>query len=292
MPSSVLHKNRLVGFFDVLGFSALLENHEVEKVYESLKFFIDQAKNKDFFNDEVTAESETKKVSNFEVTQFAFDTLILVSTDPERVHSDANFIFACIQIMQTSMQAGLALRGAIGCGDVLCDLERGILLSKELPQLARLEKEQEWMGCCLTDLAMERVREPLFGSNFVFDAHSAIVPWNVPMKTSNYGQPGYALNWLATTPDIVWKPMLERLISAKKIPTQEFVQAISGAPNFRQSVVPPALPVHEFRYMGTRLKVSFLFLNERGEPVDPAMPLQITMNDGNGNIQTLVFGGN
>lgn len=284
-----LHKDRLLGFFDVLGFSSLLEHQTVEVVHQTLGAFIDQAKNKDFVSDEINALNEARRTSNFEATQFAFDTLVLVSSDPAQAHADANFLFACIQIMKTSMQTGLALRGAIGRGDVLIDAKHGILLSKEFPRLARLEKEQEWMGCCLTDEAMERLQEPLFGKSFGFNPHFPVVPWKVPMKSLKCGQPKYAINWMATTPDSDWALSIERLIPEKKIPTQEFAEAILHSPGFRQRIEPPVFPVHEFRYMASRLKVNFLFLNEKGEPVDPIEPLQISISDSDGNVRMIEF---
>lgn len=285
------YTNRLLGFFDILGFSSLLEKQEVQDVHKVLAKFIDDAQSKDFINDEITPQNEKRKVSNFEVTQFAFDTLILVSSDPSSVHADANFLFACIQIMQTSMKAGLALRGAIGYGDVLADLQRGMILSKEFPRLARLEKCQEWMGCCVTEQAMERLKEPLFGVNFDFNPHSAIIPWKVPMKSLENGQPQFSINWLATSPDSVWKPIIAQLIPAKKGPTECFINALMEAPGFRQMLSPPAHPVHEFRYMATRLKVHFLFLNELGSPVDPIHPFQVNMSDSDGNSRSIIFRG-
>lgn len=234
-----LHRDRLLGFFDVLGFSSLLEHQTVESVHKKLRSFIDQAQNKDFVSDEITPENESRRVSNFEATQFAFDTLVLVSSDPTQTHADANFLFACIQIMKTSMQAGLALRGAIGCGDVLTDVKHGMLLSKEFPRLARLEKEQEWMGCCLTDEAMERIQEPLFGKSFGFNPHSPIVPWKVPMKSLKCGQPNYAINWMATTPDSAWVPSIERLIPEKRhrlmnLPKQSLIHRVSDKKSNRR----------------------------------------------------------
>lgn len=289
--SPYFYENRLLGFFDVLGFSSLLENSSVDSVHRSLSAFVDQAKNKDFVSDEVTPQNETKRTSNFEVTQFAFDTLVLVSADPTQVHADANFLFACIQIMKTSMQAGLNLRGAIGEGSVLADVKRGMLLSKEFPRLARLEKGQEWMGCCITDEAMARIQGPLFGNEFTFNPHSPVVPWTVPMKSLKCGQPKYAVNWMATTPDSEWIPAVERLIPEKRKPTKAFAQTILNSPGFRRKVDPPAPPVHEFRYMASRLKVNFLFLDESGRPVDPVAPVQISMSDRDGNRRTIVFQG-
>lgn len=286
-PSDIL-KNRLIGFFDILGFSQILRERNIRDVHGVLASFLDEAHRTVFINDEVTNEETVNVTSNFAARQFAFDTLVLVSEAPDHEHADANFIFACNHIFVNAMRDGIPIRGAIGIGDVLVDYDRGMILSNQLPHIHEIEQNQHWAGIALTDEVFARVAEPLLGSNRSFSAFSPIVPWSIPFKKANQTKASYVLNWLAGTPDSVWNKTLELMISPKKENTKAFIDAITQSDGYKQAV--GLGNVVEFRYASSRLKTKFLFIDKNGNPVEPDQLLTITMSDGITQPRQITFG--
>src|SRR3569833_1930343 len=111
-----LYENRQIGFFDLLGFSKLLETRPIADLHQEYAALIDEANTAIF-------QSQPDGTRNFEKTQFLFDSLVLVShsLEPKAV---GNFIFATLQIMERSFECGFYLRGCIAMGDFLDDPSR------------------------------------------------------------------------------------------------------------------------------------------------------------------------
>lgn len=285
-----LHSNRLVAFIDILGFSQRIQTVPIEQVHRVLSTFIDRAKRDVFFQQQDVPGVSGEKMFNFEVMQFAFDTLILVSGNPSHTYADANFIFACNQLMRSAAEVGLPLRGVIGCGDVLSDLSRDMLLSSSFAHLAKMEKEQEWMGCAVTEEAGGRIAAPLLGSTIDFNPHSPVVRYDIPMKSGGRDSLPYCLNWVSTISPSACARIVQSLPSPKRENTLSFVKAIVETVTHRQKIDPPAGNVHFFGYVATRLKADFGFYDANGEPCDPTEPVTINMTDKDGNSGSVTFG--
>jgi hypothetical protein len=254
---------------------------DITALHSKLADFLDDAQTRVFVETGKTPAGDPTRTSNFAVTQFAFDTLILVSEDPSLPHSDANFIFACIQIIKSAASIGLPLRGAIGLGNVLTDVNRGILLSSEFASLARIEKSQEWMGCGVTDSAAERLFGPLFGNTDAdLNPHAPLVKYPVPLKEGSSSRVNYALNWITTFAPRTVEQIVNSLPDQKRINSLAFIRSIVDQPGFAVSVPPEAKPVCYFQYLSCRLKLEFFFLDQDHQPVDPVSPFTISISDG------------
>jgi len=215
--------NRLVAFFDVLGFSKNIQEHSLDGIHKKLSTFIDEADKHVFSSNETKPDNSKSIRENFEVKIFAFDSIFLVSKPLDESHSASNFITATVHLMKVAGKHGFALRGAIDLDEVLYDKSRGIVLSKAQPSLVFLEKVQEWCGCCFTNKAFDHVFPELMSTNNT-TVHTPIIKYEIPTKEGKQnaltGKVDYCLNWMVTMAPKELDNILEFLTGNKKIETK------------------------------------------------------------------------
>jgi hypothetical protein len=289
MSEVFLMKNRLFAFFDILGFSNRLEKESIEVVYQRFSRFLDEAMVQAFQPQQSWPNPGNK--NNFEVTYVVSDSIWLVSKEIDDPNAIIDFLFGAIHLMKAAASAALPLRGVIDLADVIWDPSRRIFVSAELPRLSRLEKEQEWCGCYITDKVFEAIREPLFGKELPSGANSLLIKYLVPWKESAAmsAKESYCLNWVTTLPQAERMSLLGFLKGPKLENTSAFIRAVEALSNYSQILDPPIYPVHEFRYLSCRWGANFLFLDHNGVPVDPYGALRITIADDE-KSRELVFG--
>ena len=182
IESAIKLENRLIGFFDILGFSDALEA-SVEDLYKNYRTLID-AVNKTIVNPRTRPESREPILANVALHRIISDSLILVSYPIAERTSIANYLGATIHLMEEAFKLKLKLRGCIGIGDIIYDGE--IILSSIFPSLYQSEKNQDWSGCFIKKNAEEPVLERVFRSvpNRVV-ASMPILPYSVPFKNSD-----------------------------------------------------------------------------------------------------------
>jgi len=74
----------------------------------------------------------------------------------------------------------LPVRGAITYGDFLVNERKQIIIGEALREAYKLEKEQEWMGCCLSDLCYKKVKD--YKSFEIFSKKGVLIKYSVPFK--------------------------------------------------------------------------------------------------------------
>ena len=132
--------NRLVGFFDILGFSSALKTRSIGDIHKIYSDLIDEFRSK-IFNPQTMAGSQEPVQVRFALARIIFDSIVLVSEPIVENKSIANFLIGAIRLMEASFVRRLPLRGAIGTGDVLVDEDRSIILSSAFPSLVKAEKK-------------------------------------------------------------------------------------------------------------------------------------------------------
>ena len=123
--------NRLVAFFDILGFSDRLEAMGIDEMHELYAGMIKHAQDKTF-NPPTRPGSREPINVNFAVHKFVSDSIILVSEPLTENKFTTTFIGGAIHLMENFFTANLPLRGSIGFGDVLLDDEHDLMLSSTL----------------------------------------------------------------------------------------------------------------------------------------------------------------
>lgn len=153
------YKNRLIGFFDILGFSKVLMSYNLNVLYARYAELIDQV------NKELYLLNKENESQNFQKIQFLFDSIVIVSKPIENINNINNFINGCSSIFEKAFRQKLPLRGAITIGDFIECKKRNIFLSSAFSELVKLEKNQEWAGCIITESAKNIVLQAIEGDN-------------------------------------------------------------------------------------------------------------------------------
>jgi hypothetical protein len=141
----MIAKNRLIGFFDILGFSARLEKDELPALHSLFLTILQNAQDKIFSPVSTTPDGTKFQEKNFFYTKILSDSIVLIS-HPINKKNVNKFILAVVQLLEAFFLAQFPLRGAITVDDILVDEENEILLGKKFPYLVKSEKKWDWSG--------------------------------------------------------------------------------------------------------------------------------------------------
>lgn len=167
---------RFVAYFDVLGYGKRVENIFIDEEYK--------IQNKVLEDLEVITKNSSINVINFS------DTFILYPHEPgvsdtlfEGIIKSSLLLMLLLSIRKSPY---LPVRGAIAFGDFLFDKEKNIIIGDALREACSLEKQQEWMGCCLSDSCYEAAKKGADKSFNWFKDNKVLVNYSVPFKTNRF----------------------------------------------------------------------------------------------------------
>jgi len=263
-------ENRLIAMLDVLGLSNQIEDkNELPKVIEKYNRLIKEAREKVFVNDTLPGSVETRNF-NFEVGEFVFDTLVLVSY-PIDVKSSCKFILSTLRLMKLFSNENMPLRGAIGIGDYCADDETKIFLSDVFKQLSKEEQNQQWAGCVLMKDAEDQIISNVMGSVPTTSKQSDVMHrLSIPTK-SDTTEIRWCLNWTYQLQESEIESLLEYMKGdiAKHEKTQSYINNIRSLPDEFQLLPPEFIPATKLKTMKTRAGMNIRFEDENGFPVEP-----------------------
>lgn len=146
-----------IAFFDILGFEARLESLGLDKMIEKYQQLINIIDKNNFKQEELKNgkfhgafwTSEGIPLISYEINgAYASDSILIWANrklEEKFVPSD-NFLNICNELICSSIEIGLPLRGAISMGNLCIDEKKGAYLGKALVDIARLEKQQDIIG--------------------------------------------------------------------------------------------------------------------------------------------------
>ena len=190
-PEAAETRRYLLAVFDVLGFSALLEERGLGEITRSYSRLIAEAVTKDSMRAySIVRLSQTQRASILGVvpirhTHFS-DTIILWV--PLVQHFIAPFMARCANMICEALQMGLPLRGALAAGPAVMHVRSGTFVGAPLVEAAKLEQLQDWLGVCLGPSMIAADISCEFDPNLV-------VPYRVPFKKGHSNFPDLALDW-------------------------------------------------------------------------------------------------
>lgn len=190
-----------VGLFDILGFEERFKNSGLAKMlnyYEALIGGVERRNNQmnhifgDLGFDEAPYWCANAEIAILSKTQgaYASDSILLWGnrTWPEARNKDIqdfkqqinkldngwqfhpipceNFLNDCNELICSSLEVGLPLRGALSVGQAVLDKERNIYLGLPIIEAARLEKIQKFIGVSFCEAFMEQFIPKRFLLNF------------------------------------------------------------------------------------------------------------------------------
>ena len=182
----------IIGVFDVLGFSALLESEGLETVMDLYARLISEAVTKPAMRTHnIIRLSETEAgsiIGALPVQHAHFSDTILLWV-PLVQHFIAPFLARCADMVCEALQMSLPLRGAVAAGQAVMHPASGTFIGTPIVEAAKLEQAQDWLGVSLgtSMLAADVSHE--------FDP-TLVVPYRVPLKRGRIKVPsGLALDW-------------------------------------------------------------------------------------------------
>lgn len=276
--------DRLVAFFDILGFSERLRTMDIADLHRLYAELIDDVADT-VFNPQILGLQPQRK-SNFDRANFLFDSIVLVSRDltvdfgRPAVH---DFLMSCASLMEKSFALQLPLRGAISFGDYLEDPERNMFLCREFADLVREEKAQEWSGCIVLAPALERVLPVLYldpGGELHYEHRAQVLAqYNAPFKAAEgqRRQRYWCVNWVYFLSQSELGKGLAFLKPPKLNNTTEFVRYIQSLPAEDRPLPEAFRPAVKVLGQGTLGGVRIKFVDAEGNGVDPPTEAKLTI---------------
>ena len=263
-------ENRLVAMLDVLGLSnQIKDKNELLSVMETYKKIISEARKAVFRNDTMEG-SQTPEVINFEVGEFVFDTIVLVSP-PITTHSTCSFILSVVRLMELFAKNNMPLRGAIGIGDYCSDEDTQIFLSNIFKRLSSEEQSQQWSGCVLTPEAEQEIISNVMGAIPTSPMQSDILHnLTIPSKSSEETN-RWCLNWMYQLETLDIESLLDYMNGdkSKQTGTRSYVDIINDLPDDAKTLPEEFHPAVKLKTIKTRASMQVRFENENGIAVEP-----------------------
>ena len=142
--------NTLVGFFDIQGYSAFIEETEPDEAIMRIDQLFLRLRN-----------SASANLGALRIDPWILSDSIVVVLDTNRspLYGDTLlwFLATCSSIMSESLKEGFPLRGAIGGGYFYKDGE--LMISSGLADAASYERKQNWLGAVLTPNAIQIIED-------------------------------------------------------------------------------------------------------------------------------------
>lgn len=189
-------KDKLVLFIDIMGFKERVNRVDVNELKKQLKLF----KTK---NNKLKPLLQSKTDELIHMAQFS-DSIVLVTRGG--TIEDLNRISkAAAILMQTGMETGFALRGAIAKGKMVFDKEDQLFFGKALVDAYLLEEELSYYGIVFHESVEDIISEAL-----VKDMRIPIADIEVPLKkgkSKHYHVSWYEINEIMKISSIKNKAM-------------------------------------------------------------------------------------
>jgi hypothetical protein len=191
-PDTAETRAYLMGLFDVLGFSALLQEKGLDYINDLYEKLISEAVTKEAMRSiamvRLNDRESCSTMFDLPVRHAHFsDTVILWV--PLVQHFISPFLARCADLVSEALKIGLPLRGAISAGEAVLHQKTSTYLGEPIVEAARLEHAQDWIGVSLglSMLASDISRE--FDPNLV-------IPYTVPTKPrTSHLLSGLVLDW-------------------------------------------------------------------------------------------------
>lgn len=262
-------ENRLIAMLDILGFgNQISDKNELKIITVKYAQLINEAKTK-IFSPKTMPGSRIASENNFDVGEFVFDTVVLVS-HPVDTKSVCKFIFSTIHLMELFFKNKLPLRGSIGVGEYCTDSNNTVFLSNAFKRLSEWEKNQQWTGCILLQEAEDIIISNLLGSipsdNFKSTPMHKLM---IPLQKED--QKGWCLNWSYMLPNNILNKGLRYLEGdPEKIKnTKKYLKEIGSMKDDHQLLPKEFLPARTMKTMKSRSSMRVLFEDGQGNAVEP-----------------------
>ena len=188
MLKAVPKRRCFVGLFDILGFSNMVKNDQLEYVWKS---YNDIKPSTTFIKDNLESYLKRKIVN---IDTFSDTFLIYTADHRDKRQEDIDEYFnamlgVCDALFHSANSNEIPIRGAITVGELIVD--EGLLLGKPIVEAYEMEQNQNWMGCWISDDAVKCVSKRLLDRQM---NGNLILKYKIPLKKGDIKE-CYVFNW-------------------------------------------------------------------------------------------------
>lgn len=181
-----------VALFDILGFSKLVEQNELDRVADAY------SRAKEVFKNILSHINEVNKgFTDISVEYRSFSDTFLIYTSKTGEDAFLSLLAACDGLFIGGIENKLPLRGAIAQGEII--VQAGMEIGRPIVDAYRNEQRQEWSGCWISDQCLSG-----FDVSKYF-ADKSLVQYEIPLKDGE-GKKYVAFNWVKS---LAWKVLYE-----------------------------------------------------------------------------------
>ena len=175
--------DRFVLFLDIMGFKERVNRVKINDLQKQLMLFITKIK-------DIKPQLYGGSKVDIQMAQFS-DSIVLVTKNTETKHLD-RICRAAAKIMQTGMETGFALRGAIAKGKMVFDERNQLFFGKALVDAYLLEEELGYYGIVFHE-SMEEIITQAKNEKIEIPIADTVVPLKKG-KSRHYHVSWYELN--------------------------------------------------------------------------------------------------
>jgi len=175
-----------VALFDILGFSEMVKNRELTRVTA-----IYRRMRKEFKS--ILTATGTVLSGRLPISFKSFsDTFVIYTFDTKTNTKDPFLLLmlGCASLFIAANRDNLRLRGAVTFGEIYTS--KDVVIGKPIVEAFRLEKEQDWIGCCISEECCEKILPQI--EKYSHDLN-IIIEYEVPLKMGPVKKM-YAFNWV------------------------------------------------------------------------------------------------
>ncbi len=168
---------KFIAYFDILGYGDRIKDKSIDEEYEIQKEIIEDIIK--IIENNATTRTEFHTIHFSDTHIFYTDD---VSEDAFEIIIKSSLIFMLLAAVRKHPY--LPLRGVVNYGDFMADYDKSIFIGEGLRGAYTLEKNQEWMGCFLSDSCYEQVKNFEIFKEFV--KRLVLVKYFVPFKKGTH----------------------------------------------------------------------------------------------------------
>lgn len=179
---------------DILGFSELVRDHELETVVEqSLGWFrkaLNHSVHKSDFPSDAPPTADLGRHTKVGVAWFSDTILFYTKEDTDEAVQELLTTVAWL-VFETMLEGRTRIRGSLAYGEAFIDIQNSLFVGRPIVEAYELEQSQQWSGAALAQSAIERLPELVRAGTY---AGWWLTPYDVPLKTG-CTMKTLAINW-------------------------------------------------------------------------------------------------
>lgn len=222
-------------YFDVLGFTKLVESKTPSEVYAIYETILKKARvNRPYTVQQIDTDDRIKPgewtipVMARVPFKYAYYSDTILFWAPGHSYAISGFIAKCIDFFNVALKEGVFLRGVISYGDAILNKSKNIFIGRPIIEASNLEKELQWVGVTFG--------ESIYANNFFKYIDNNLVMSSFPysMKRVINGKIFHiGINWMERLSNEELNNVLKNLKETREIVPDKVKEYINHTIRYR-----------------------------------------------------------